>query len=144
MKNFYEILQVSPKATKDEIRKRYRILVKKYHPDTNINDKTLGAKFQEINEAYSILSDERLKKQYDEKLYNIKQNTGKQNNNTSSKSRKKDNINVDNNMGNMHNKFEDFFGFSANTDNVKKDSLHEKEKNPIDTSQLFNNFFKNK
>ncbi|MBU3185970.1 J domain-containing protein [Clostridium estertheticum] len=144
MKNFYEILQVSPKATKDEIKKVYRSLVKKYHPDTNINDNTLGAKFQEINEAYSILSDEKLKKQYDEKLYNIKQNTSKQNKNTESKGNKKDNRNVDNNMENIHNKFEEFFGFSANTDNVKKDFLHEKEKNPIDTSRLFNNFFKNK
>ena len=67
MKNFYEILEVHKDATKDEIKKSFRNLAKKYHPDTNINDKTLSEKFQLINEAYSVLSDEKSRKEYDEK-----------------------------------------------------------------------------
>ena len=71
MKDFYKVLQVSPKATKDEIKKAFRTLAKKYHPDANIDDKTLEGKFQEINEAYGILNNEKLRKQYDEKLHNL-------------------------------------------------------------------------
>lgn len=70
MKNYYEILEVNPKASKEVIEKAYRVLAKKYHPDLYIGEKKEYAerKIKEINAAYNILSDEFLREQYDSEL----------------------------------------------------------------------------
>ncbi len=65
-KDYYKILGVSRDATKEEIRKAYRRLAKLYHPDLNKGDKEKEEKFKEINEAYSVLSDDKLRQQYDQ------------------------------------------------------------------------------
>ena len=62
MKNYYDVLGVSKTATKDEIKKAYRELCKKYHPDKHGGDDT---KIKEINEAYSVIGDEQKRKEYD-------------------------------------------------------------------------------
>ncbi len=64
-KNYYEILWVTKTSSDDEIKKAYRKLAMKYHPDRNKWDKTAESKFKEINEAYGILSDSSKRKQYD-------------------------------------------------------------------------------
>lgn len=64
-KNYYDILWITKTSTDDEIKKAYRKLAMKYHPDRNKGDKTAENKFKEINEAYSILSDSSKRKQYD-------------------------------------------------------------------------------
>jgi len=63
--NYYEILWVNKTATNDDIKKAYRKLAMKYHPDKNKGDKQAESKFKEINEAYSVLSDEKKRKNYD-------------------------------------------------------------------------------
>lgn len=65
-KNLYETLGVTKTASADEIKKAYRNLAFKYHPDRNPGDKTAEEKFKEINAAYSILSDETKRAQYDQ------------------------------------------------------------------------------
>ena len=65
-RDFYEVLGVSKTASDDEIKKAYRKMAKQYHPDLNPNDKTAEAKFKEVNEAYSILSDPDKKARYDQ------------------------------------------------------------------------------
>ena len=64
-KNYYEILGVPEAATAEEIKKAYRQLALKYHPDKNPNNPDAEAHFKEIAEAYSILGDEEKRKKYD-------------------------------------------------------------------------------
>lgn len=132
MKTYYEILEIKAEATKDEIKKAFRKLAKKYHPDTNVNDKTLAQKFQEINEAYTTLSDDDLRKQYDDKLLK-RSNAGKNQSGDMNSS-----------MENLQRQFEKFFGFDANSKEINKDKFHKEDKGPIDTTQFFNSFFAQK
>ena len=64
-KNYYEILGISKDATDKDIKKAYRQLALKYHPDRNPDNPDAGNKFKEVSEAYSILSDPEKKKTYD-------------------------------------------------------------------------------
>ena len=65
-KDYYTILGVDRKAGKKEIKKAYRKLARKYHPDVNTGDETSKVKFLEINEAHEVLSDPEKRKQYDQ------------------------------------------------------------------------------
>ena len=65
-KDFYAVLGVPSGATQDEIKKAYRKLAKKYHPDANANDPKAAERFKEISEANNVLSDAQKRKQYDE------------------------------------------------------------------------------
>ena len=62
----YQVLGVSRDASNDEIKKAYRKLAKKYHPDSNPNDKEAEKRFKEVTEAYNVLSDKEKKKLYDQ------------------------------------------------------------------------------
>ena len=64
-KDYYKILEISKPASPEEVKKAYRKLALKYHPDHNKGDKAAEAKFKEISEAYAVLSDPEKKKQYD-------------------------------------------------------------------------------
>ena len=63
--DYYKVLGVSQKATATDIKKAYRKLARKYHPDINPNDKEAEKKFKEINEANEVLSDPENRKKYD-------------------------------------------------------------------------------
>lgn len=65
-KDYYKILGVDKKASQDDIKKVYRKLAVKYHPDKNPGDKKAEDKFKEINEAYDVLGDAEKRKKYDE------------------------------------------------------------------------------
>lgn len=66
VKDYYEILGVKKDASKDEIKKAYRKLARKYHPDLNQNNKEAEQKFKEVSEAYAVLGDDKKRKEYDE------------------------------------------------------------------------------
>ena len=64
-KDFYEVLGVKRESSVDDIRKAYKKLARKYHPDLNPNDKSAESKFKEISEAYMVLSNPDARKKYD-------------------------------------------------------------------------------
>ena len=64
-RDYYEVLGVEKTASEAEIKKAYRTLAKKYHPDMNQGDKEAEVKFKEVNEAYAVLSDEEKRSKYD-------------------------------------------------------------------------------
>src|SRR6202789_748366 len=65
-KDYYGTLGIKKTATADEIRKAFRKLARKYHPDVNPNDKKSEEKFKEISEANDVLSDDKKRKVYDQ------------------------------------------------------------------------------
>lgn len=65
-RDYYEVLGVDKKASQDEIKKAYRKLAKKYHPDAHPGDKAAEEKFKEANEAYEVLGNEEKRKKYDQ------------------------------------------------------------------------------
>ncbi|WP_367754227.1 DnaJ C-terminal domain-containing protein [Flavobacterium sp. WC2430] len=64
--DYYKVLEIDKKATETEIKKAYRKMARKYHPDLNPNDKQAEIKFKEVNEANEVLSNPENRKKYDE------------------------------------------------------------------------------
>ena len=64
-RDYYEVLGVDKSADDTSIKKAYRQLAKKYHPDMNPGDAEAEVKFKEVNEAYEVLSDDQKKARYD-------------------------------------------------------------------------------
>jgi DnaJ-class molecular chaperone len=64
-KDYYKILGITKNASKEEIKRAFRKMARKYHPDVNPDETKSGDKFKEINEAYSILSDDKKREMYD-------------------------------------------------------------------------------
>ena len=65
-RDYYEVLGVTKNASDEEIKKAYRVLAKKYHPDLNPGNKEAEEKFKEASEAYAILSDADKRRKYDQ------------------------------------------------------------------------------
>ena len=65
-RDYYEVLGVSKGASEDEIKKAFRKKAKQYHPDLHPDDADAKEKFQEVNEAYEVLSDSEKKARYDQ------------------------------------------------------------------------------
>ena len=65
-RDYYEVLGVSRDADQAAIKKAYRRLARKHHPDANPNDAAAAERFKEVSEAYSVLSDEEKRKKYDQ------------------------------------------------------------------------------
>ena len=64
-RDYYEVLGVNKSASEDEIKKAYKKMARKYHPDLNPDNKEAEEKFKEVNEAYEVLSDANKKARYD-------------------------------------------------------------------------------
>lgn len=134
MKNYYEILGVTKDVTKDDLKKAFRKLARKYHPDVNPGNKEAEAKFKTINEAYNTLSDDSLKAVYDAKLEGNIDNSGP----TGAAAKTAPNFQPFN-FDNLDKTFESFFGFNPKTRETTM--RKEKKANPLDTSDLFEQYF---
>ena len=116
-KDYYQILGIGKKATADEIKKAYRKLARKYHPDANANDPKAEEKFKEIGEAYEVLKDPQKRQRYDQMGSNWKQyaNAGRPGGGQSYSSYDFGGrgFNFENMGGGFSDFFEMFFGSSA-------------------------------
>ena len=65
-RDYYEVLGLNKGSTDEEIKKAYRKLAKKFHPDVNPDDKSSEGKFKEVGEAYEVLSDKEKRARYDQ------------------------------------------------------------------------------
>ena len=65
IKDYYKAMEISPEATREEIKQAYRRLAMQYHPDRNRNDPACEALLKEVNEAYDVLGDEQKRRYYD-------------------------------------------------------------------------------
>ena len=117
-KDYYNVLGVSKGATADEIKKAYRKLARKYHPDANLDNTAAEEKFKEIGEAYEVLKDPQKRQRYDQLGANWKQyaNAGRPG---GGQSYSYDfgggrGFNFENMGGGFSDFFEMFFGSSAN------------------------------
>lgn len=137
--NLYSILGVSSDADESTLKKAYRNLAKKYHPDLHPDDAEAEAKFKEINEAFAILSDPDKRRAYDkERQSNSRQRTTASKANASRTS-KPQSGSMD--FSQMQNSFAQFFGFDPTTGQiVNEEKLHGQKSNPLDTTDLFNRF----
>jgi molecular chaperone DnaJ len=141
MKSYYEVLGITRDVSQEEIKKVFRKLARQYHPDVNPGDSTAEEKFKQINEAYNTLNSEELRKEYDAKLDKISQNNqnpkyNRERKNTQQKQKSYQNFDI----GNIEKNFENFFGF--NPKNKEATLNKEKKKNPLDTTGLFEQYFK--
>lgn len=137
MVDLYKVLGISNLATPEEIKKAYRSLAKKYHPDTNAGDREAEIKFKEITEAYEILSNELKRKKYEEER---DKDRSFESNTKSERSDGKRNTQRNTNPSEMDalKEFEKFFGFNPKT---KESGGQQDAKRPFDTTGVFQNYF---
>lgn len=138
MNEYYRRLGVAPEADGDTIKKAYRRLARELHPDRHPDDPHAAARFQEINEAYTVLSDPEKRKEYDAvQKVPPKQATGKK---ASAAKRTPKSATVD--FSQMQSGFASFFGFDPATGEVVDEGKVSGQggKNPLDTTDLFERF----
>lgn len=134
MENYYDILGVSKNITTEELKKVYRKLAKKYHPDANVGNAKAEEMFKKISKAYEILSDETSRAKYDRELDG--KFTNFDNNKKASNNKNTGNINEDIfNKFNGFNVFEQAFGMKQEHKNNINAS-----KNPMDFTDMFESF----
>lgn len=140
-KNLYQILGVAKDATMDQIKSSYRKLAKKYHPDVHPGDEECEKKFQEITEAYSILSDENKRKKYDAGFSDAQNAQENRQETHERKTQQTGTYDSKVDFENMNKTFERFFGFDPKTKDVTNEKkLNPKQKNPLDTTDMFERF----
>lgn len=145
MKDYYSILEIAEHADAQEIKKAYRKLAKKYHPDVVKDDTTKMQRMYEIQEAYECLGNAEKKKRYDESR---KKHTSSSEGRTASTSRKKTTSGQTGEQGNStfsnSSQFERFFGFQPGkgmeTYQDKK-ARERKKQGPICPEEMFAQFF---
>lgn len=144
MDNLYGVLGVSRNAAQEEIKKAYRTLSKKYHPDANPGDKKAEERFKAISEAYAVLGDPKKRSDYDRKTEETIHNAA---DNTAKKARGKAAVPPGGMAGfdfsSMEGQFERFFGFHPKTTEIDGEKLQRTKKaktNPLDMTDVFERY----
>ncbi len=141
--DYYQILQVSEQADEEQIKKAYRKLAKKYHPDLHPNDAVAEAKFKDVVEAYEVLGDAERRRDYDLKQKGTGDYCGQNAKDAGKSGKKSSNIDI----GNFTKDMEWYFGFPFNGEQSAEQQNKpggEKKKNPLDVTEMFEAFMKMK
>lgn len=140
MEDYYKVLGVSRTATEDELKRAYRKLAKRCHPDTHPGDKECEERFRLINEAYDTLGNAAKRRKYDS-AYNPgsaegRRGPGRQRGQARPDARPE----VD--FADIHKTFEQFFGFDPHSHEVVNEEKLDpgKKSNPLDTTAFFEKF----
>lgn len=143
MKDYYKILSLKRDATQDAIKKAYRKLAKKYHPDQNPGDKQAEETFKQVNEAYTVLTDETQKAAYDARMFGGGPTSAARENAPESNAgrayRPRPNMSAADFAG-SNNIFEDFFGFNPKSASPDLKTGSDKVK-PMKTNEAFEKIF---
>ena len=137
MNEYYRTLGVQPGASQDDLKKAYRALAKKYHPDLHPGDQEAETRFKEANEAYDVLGDPDKRKEYDAKQQTAQRHQAP--NKARSATRTPRGGPVD--FSQMQGGFAQFFGFDPATGQVlDEEKVSGQKRNPLDTTDLFERF----
>lgn len=137
MNEYYRTLGVQPGASQDDLKKAYRALAKKYHPDLHPGDQEAETRFKEVNEAYEVLGDPDKRKEYDAKQQTAQRHQAP--NKARSATRTPRGGPVD--FSQMQGGFAQFFGFDPATEQVlDEEKVSGQKRNPLDTTDLFERF----
>ncbi len=137
MNEYYRTLGVQPGASQDDLKKAYRALAKKYHPDLHPGDQEAETRFKEVNEAYGVLGDPDKRKEYDAKQQTAQRHQAP--NKARSATRTPRGGPVD--FSQMQGGFAQFFGFDPATGQVlDEEKVSGQKRNPLDTTDLFERF----
>lgn len=136
--DYYRILGVKETATAEEIRKRYRALARKYHPDSNPDNQEAKRMFQEIGEAYEVLGDEKKRGAYDRERGAAKEKKPEAGRRQSGGGKREE---KEFPFSDVSSRFEQFFGFHPRTGEVPRKGQKQGEKaNPLDMTDLFERY----
>jgi len=137
MEDYYEVLELNNHASQDDIKKAYRKLAKKYHPDSNPGNKEAEERFKKLAEAYKILSDEKSKAEFDRKTYGSGSSRPSADKETGANPRG----NIDpTDFAKTSARFEDFFGFNPKTKDHNLGKQNNKVK-PVKTKDAYEAIF---
>lgn len=145
MKDYYKVLQVERTATQEEIKKSFRKLAKKFHPDVNKNNPKAEEVFKEMNEAYGILSDENKRAEYDNRLFGKEEQKNtrgfqQKTNFEDRPGRRKRTQSAAPNFQNAGSIFENFFGFDPKGESININYNNEKVR-PMKTKDAYKHIF---
>lgn len=147
--DYYKVLGVNENASEEEIKKAYRSIAKKYHPDANQGNHAAAERFKAASEAYAIIGDVAGRKEYDsQRAAERTKKTGGQygrKKGTPSEGGKPQGsfMGTGFSNGSMAAGFEQFFGFNPNTKEINEEKLNPNKKantNPIDMTEMFERY----
>ena len=128
MKDYYKVLEVGTNATAGQIKKAYRTLAKKHHPDVTAGNEQDERIFKEINEAYHILENEESRAKYNAQRSSTRTSNASQGEHP----KKTQQQSTQYDFNDMSKNFENFFGFNPKTKEYTDKNQH-KKKDPLDS-----------
>ena len=134
--NPYQVLGVSQTADEDTIKKAYRKAAQECHPDTHPGDKRAEERFQEIGEAYRILSDKQKREEYNARAAQKEQKSAAGRNNAGTGRKNTGGGTID--PGDIEKEFERFFSMGKQSE--KKENRTQQKINPMDVTDLFERY----
>lgn len=142
----YGVLGLNRNATEEEIKKSYRAIAKKYHPDANPDNEKAARRFREAAEAYAVLGDTEKREAYDKELDSRGAKATGAEGKTASGAASGTGVGppaADFDFGKMSGNFEQFFGFHPKSGKVNEEKLNPNKKtktNPIDMTEMFERY----